>query len=99
MLRRCRNNNNAVTGLCFDTYKIKYKTRQVVATFLACLFAYMAVDAMNKRRSGVCLANTPLLLGLAAHCALGLANRCRANIKPRPRVFQGLSSTCKWPIR
>lgn len=34
-----------------------WKRAEAVATFLLCVFMDMAVDAMNKRRSGVYLAN------------------------------------------
>lgn len=42
---------------------IKHKTGQTVAALLVCLLVSMMKDAMSQRRSGVCWANVPLLLG------------------------------------
>lgn len=41
----------------------KHKTGQTVAALLVCLLVSMVKDAMSQRRSSVCWANVPLLLG------------------------------------
>lgn len=50
---------------------------QTVAVSLVCAYVHMVVDPMNERRSGVCEANSPLILGSACHPTLPLVEGVR----------------------
>lgn len=70
-----------------------WKGAEAVATFLLCVFVFMAADAVNKR-SGVCLADARFRVTFCS----GFRNQGRVNLKPNPGVCWGQRKDQLWGL-